>query len=117
MRAARHTLLYDGDCPLCRVQMRRVRRLDWGRRFVLLPLQDEAAAALVPGLSREVLADALHCVTADGRVFRGAECVRFVALRLPLVAPLGLLLWLPGALLLAKLIYRRVSRNRHRLSR
>jgi len=36
-------------------------------------------------VNREVLADALHCVTADGRVFRGAECIRFVALRLPLV--------------------------------
>ena len=117
MRATRHTLLYDGDCPFCRGQMRCVRRLDWGRRFALLPLQDEAVGALAPALSREALPEAIHCVAADGRIFRGAACLRFVALRLPVVAPLGLLLWLPGALSLAELSYRWLSRNRHRLGR
>ena len=117
MRTARHTLLYDKDCPLCRAQMRRVRRLDWGRRFALLPLQDAAVASLAPALSREALAEAMHCVAADGRIFRGAAWLRFVVLRLPLVAPIGWLLWLPGALPLAERLYRRVSRNRQHLSR
>jgi hypothetical protein len=34
-----------------------------------------------------------------------------------LLAPLGLLLWLPGLLPLAEHIYARVSRNRHRPGR
>ncbi len=107
-----HRVIYDDDCAFCVRQVRRMHRLDWGRRFRAVPRSSPEAAAL--GLAPSALATAVHCVTRDGRVLRGAACLRFVGLRLPLVAPLAALLWLPGALALAERIYARISRGRYR---
>jgi len=43
--------------------------------------------------------------------------LRFVGMRLPLLVPLALMLWVPGVIYLAEIVYRAVSRNRLVLSR
>jgi predicted DCC family thiol-disulfide oxidoreductase YuxK len=113
MKRVRHQVIYDDACAFCARQMRLLRRLDWLGRFQLVPRSSPEAQ--LPGLSPEVLFQAIHCVTVDGRVFRGARCLRFVGLRLPLLAPLAVLLWVPGVLGLAERVYAWISRNRHRL--
>lgn len=110
-----HRIFYDDACAFCTRQMRRLRRLDWTGRFWLVPRS--ATEARAAGLSPQDLATAIHCVTADGRVLRGAACLRFVGCRLPLLAPLAALLWLPGLLPLAERVYAGVSRRRHRRGR
>ena len=112
-----HTILYDDQCPLCVFQMRLLTWLDWRHVLRLLPLSDGRAAALAPGVGREDLLEAIHCVTAEGRIHRGARAIRFVGLRLPLLVPVALFLWLPGVILLAEKVYALVSRNRLLLSR
>ena len=61
--------------------------------------------------------EAIHCVTLDGRVLRGARALRFIGLRMPLLAPIALVLWVPGVIWVAEKVYDCVSRNRHLLSR
>ncbi|MEI9898242.1 MAG: DCC1-like thiol-disulfide oxidoreductase family protein [Chthoniobacter sp.] len=56
-------------------------------------------------------------MTPQGRIYRGARAIRFMSLRLPLVVPLALFLWIPGVILIAEIVYRQVSRNRLVLSR
>lgn len=111
MSRAVHRIFYDDECAFCVRQMRRVRALDWLGRFRLVPRS--TAEAQAAGLSPDALAAAIHCVTAEGRVLRGAAGLRFVGLRLPLVAPLAALLWLPGALGLAERAYAWFSRRRY----
>jgi predicted DCC family thiol-disulfide oxidoreductase YuxK len=113
MRHEVHRVIYDDGCAFCVRQMRRLQRWDWLGRFRLVPRSSPEARE--PGLPPEALERALHCVTADGRVLRGARALRFVGLRLPLTAPLAALLWLPGALALAERAYAWVSRHRHTL--
>jgi predicted DCC family thiol-disulfide oxidoreductase YuxK len=91
--------------------------LDWCHVIDLLPIADPRAHALAPTLTREDLLEAIHCVTKDGRIHRGARCLRFVGMRMPLLVPLALILWFPGVIWVAELIYRWVSRNRYLLSR
>ncbi len=112
MRIVRHRVIYDDQCALCVRQVRRLARLDWLGRFDFVPRRAPAVTAL--GLDPAALAAAIHGVDRRGRVFRGAACLRWMGLRLPLLAPLALLLWLPGALVLAEKVYARVSRNRYR---
>ena len=50
-------------------------------------------------------------------MYRGARCVRYVGIRMPLLAPLALVLWIPGVIWIAEKIYAWVSRNRYLLSR
>ena len=61
--------------------------------------------------------EAIHCVKTDGTVLRGARALRFIGLRMPLLTPLALVLWLPGVIWVAEWVYGCVSRNRHLLSR
>lgn len=115
--AARHIVLYDGECSLCTFQMRLLTWLDWGHVVRLLPIADPAAARIAPTLTRAALLEAIHCVTREGVIHRGARCLRFVGLRMPLLVPLALVLWIPGVIWLAELVYQWVSRNRYLLSK
>ena len=112
-----HLLLFDDGCPLCVFQMRLLTWLDWFNTVEMLPLSDSRVTVVAPELSREQLLEAIHCVAASGKIYRGARCFRFLGMRLPLLLPLALFLWIPGVIQIAEWIYRWVSRNRHLLSR
>jgi predicted DCC family thiol-disulfide oxidoreductase YuxK len=112
-----HLVLYDGECPMCRFQMRVLARLDWFGVFMPVPSADARAREIAPQLTNEELQAAIHCVTTDGRIYQGARAIRFMGLRLPLLIPVALLLWFPGVIFLAEIGYRWISRNRLVLSR
>ena len=116
-RPATPIVLYDDSCPLCTFQMRVITWMDWFNTVSLLPLSHPRAAQVAPTLTREALLEAIHCVAGDGRIYRGARCLRFIGLRMPLGAPVALVLWIPGVIWVAEKIYARVSRHRHLLSR
>ncbi len=115
--SARHFVLFDDECPLCTFQMRLLTWLDWLHTLDFLPISDPRAQQLAPGLTREQLLEAIHCVTPEKRIYRGARCLRFIGMRMPALFPLALFLWLPGVIWFAEKIYRWISRNRHLLSR
>ena len=113
----KHLVLYDGECPLCIFQMRLLTWLDWFNTLALIPLTDPRAQQTAPDIDREQLLAAMHCVTNDGRIFRGARCIRFIGMRLPLLVPLTLLLWVPGVIWIAEKVYNFIARHRLTLSR
>jgi predicted DCC family thiol-disulfide oxidoreductase YuxK len=112
-----HVVLYDGDCSLCTFQMRLITWLDWFNTVSLIPIADPRASEVAPRLTRTDLHEAIHCVTKEGRIYRGARCLRFIGMRMPLALPFALLLWFPGVIFVAEIVYRWVSRNRYVLSR
>jgi predicted DCC family thiol-disulfide oxidoreductase YuxK len=112
-----HFVLYDDECPLCTFQMRVLTWLDWFNLLALVPLSDPRAKQIAPQLKREDLLAAIHCVSSHGPIYRGARCLRYVGMRLPLFIPFSLLLWIPGVIQIAEVVYRWVSRNRLLLSR
>lgn len=112
-----HLVLYDDQCPLCIFQMKLLTWLDWLGKLALVPLTDPRAAEIAPQISREALLEAMHCVSKNGRVYRGARCIRFVGMRLPLMVPVALFLWVPGVIWIAERVYAWVSRHRLRISR
>lgn len=117
MDRTKHIVLYDSDCPLCTFQMRLVTWLDWINKVRLLPISDPEAAGIAPELTREQLREAIHCVTPEDKIYRGARCFRFLGFRLPALVPLALFLWVPGVIWIAEKVYMWVSRNRHLLSK
>ncbi|MSU20946.1 MAG: DUF393 domain-containing protein [Pedosphaera sp.] len=117
MNSATHIVLYDDQCPLCTFQMKVLTWLDWCHVVSLMPLSHSRAAVIAPSLTREDLLSAIHCVTPTGRIYRGARCIRFVGIRMPLLVPLALILWFPGVIWVAEKIYTWISRNRYILSR
>ena len=61
--------------------------------------------------------EAIHCVTREGRIHRGARAIRFLGMRMPVLIPAGLFLWLPGVIQVAEKFHQWVSRNRQFFSR
>ena len=116
-RRATNIVLYDGDCSLCTFQSRVITWLDWFNTVSLLPIADPRAGDIAPRLTRTDLHEAIHCIAKNGKIYRGARCLRFIGLRMPLAVPCSLLLWLPGVIYIAEIFYRWLSRNRYILSR
>jgi len=117
MTPTKHIVLYDDECPMCTFQMKVLSWLDWRHALALVPLSDPQAQEVAPQLTREDLLEAIHCVTPERRIYRGARAIRFVGMRLPLLVPVALFLWLPGVIWIAEIVYQWVSRNRLLLSR
>jgi predicted DCC family thiol-disulfide oxidoreductase YuxK len=97
--------------------MRLITWLDWFNTVSLIPIADPRASEVAPRLTRTDLHEAIHCVTKEGRIYRWARCLRFIGMRMPLALPFALLLWFPGVIFVAEIVYRWVSRNRYVLSR
>lgn len=110
-------VLYDGECSLCTFQMKVLTWLDWFNVVTLVPISDPRVPEIAPTLTQEAMQEAVHCVTPHNEIYRGARCIRFVGLRMPLLAPLALVLWFPGVIWVAERIYMWVSRHRYLLSR
>ena len=114
---AKHILLYDSDCPLCTFQSRLLSWMDWFDVVEMVPLKDPRAAAVAPDITREDLLEAIPCITPAGKIHRGARAFRFLGLRIPVLLPVGLFLWIPGVIRIAEMIYAYVSKHRLFLSR
>ena len=110
-------VLYDGDCGFCQQSVRLLKALDWLRLLHFQSARDVAnlPASEVP-LDPQKMLDEMHLLTPDRRaVYAGFTAFRWISWRLPLTAPLAVLLYLPGVLPLGSRAYRWVARNRFRL--
>lgn len=112
-----NVVIYDGDCPMCTFQMKLLTWMDWFNVTTLLPISDPKVQAIAPQISREDLMSAIHCLDKQGHIHRGARCIRFVSLRMPLLIPLAIILWIPGVIWFAEKIYQWISANRLILSK
>lgn len=115
-RPARDTVLYDGQCRFCVGQIATLRRLDRGGRLEVVSLHDDRVPREFPELSRDMLMEQMFVVAPSGAAYGGAEAVRYLSRRLPLLWPLAPLLHLPGSLPLWQAGYRFVARNRYRIA-
>jgi predicted DCC family thiol-disulfide oxidoreductase YuxK len=110
------TVIYDGECGLCREAVALLRR--WDREHVLrfVPFQDGAVVARF-GIALPALAAAMHLVLPDGRVYAGADAAPELLRLLPSKRWLAPLFRVPGVLPLARRVYARIAARRRCLVR
>jgi predicted DCC family thiol-disulfide oxidoreductase YuxK len=105
--------LYDGQCPFCTQEAKRLERLAGGRI--------QAVDLHTPGLLQELAIPfenamtVLHLRFPDGRVFVGAEAVARALGLLPVVGLTTWLYYVPGLRQLLDWSYRRIATARYRL--
>jgi predicted DCC family thiol-disulfide oxidoreductase YuxK len=116
LESAKLKLLYDGACPICSLEMRRLQSLDSARRLECL---DIAAPGFDPtryGSTMSALMNRMHALGPDGRLLVGMDAIRaaytavglgwlLAATRLPLLKNL------------ADRAYLAFARNRYAISR
>ena len=114
--AAGLTLIYDGECGMCRKAVELLRR--WDREHVLrfVPFQDQVAVARF-GIALPALAAAMHLIVPGGRVYAGADAVPHLLRLFPGKRWLAPLFGIPGVLPLARRLYAWIASRRHCLVR
>ncbi len=112
----RPTLIYDGECGMCRQAVELLRR--WDREHVLhfVPFQDEAAVARFR-IALPALAAAMHLILPDGRVYPGADAVPELLRLLPGKRWLAPLFRIPGVPPIARRVYAWIAVRRRCLVR
>ncbi len=111
-RPSRDTVLYDGQCRFCRSQIAILQWLDWSARLQCTSLHDPSVARDFPEIPQTRLRDEMVVVDRGGRARGGAEAVRYLSRKLPLLWPLAVLLHIPGSLPLWNWLYAFVAKRR-----
>jgi uncharacterized protein YbjT (DUF2867 family) len=70
------TLLYDGACPICAYEMRRLHGLDRARRLAYCDIAAPGFDAGRYGATLDAMMGRMHAVTADGRLLVGMDAIR-----------------------------------------
>ena len=109
-------VLYDGDCRFCCSQINILKRLDGKRRLRFLSLHDPSVQANYPDLSRDQLMEQMWIVAPNGQKFGGADAVRYLSRRLPMLYPFAPILHLPFTMPLWRWMYRLVAKYRYRIA-
>ena len=134
MSAAHTTFYYDGDCGMCVAFVRRVARFDRRGRVVWTPYQSlvsspgqtpspvkgegwDGGGSPPPGVTLADMDRAAYTISPDGAVSEGFYAIRALMKAIPALAPLGLLMSIPGVSLIGRPAYRLVANNRRRISR
>ncbi len=110
-------VIYDGHCNFCRAQASRLQRLDLGRRrLAFLSLHDPRVGSRYPDLSHQQLMDQMYVIDPQGRRHAGADAVKYLSRRLPLLWIVAPILHLPGTARLWRWMYGQLARRRYKLS-
>ena len=109
-----NTFIYDADCGMCASTVRLLSRLDWRGRVSWISAQSLDTPP--SGLSWEDLDRSAYLETPNGDLHEGFFAIKELLLRLPLTAPIGALMMLPGVSMAGVPAYRWVARNRYRIS-
>lgn len=112
----RDTVLYDGQCRFCRSQIGLLRWLDLSGSLRFTSLHDISVAADFPEIAYDDLLNQMYVVSRSGQARGGAEAVRYLSRKLPLLWPLAVLLHVPGSLPLWKSLYAFVARHRLKIA-
>lgn len=105
---ARVTVAYDEDCGACRWTAERLRRVDREGHLGFVSIQ--RAGDLLRDIPPQRRLDAMHAVTADGRIYTGGPAIPVIARELPAGTPVATLASLSPAI--TERVYRAVAARR-----
>ncbi|MBV8465419.1 MAG: DUF393 domain-containing protein [Burkholderiales bacterium] len=113
---ADYTVLYDGACPICVKEMRKIAGRDQARRLAFVDIAHPDFDAGRYGTTYEAMMAQLHAVDGAGRLLIGIDCVSAIYTAVGrgwLVWPLKIEQTKP----IWRFLYRLFARNRYRASK
>ena len=111
----RWTVYYDGECALCLHLVRWFVLADIFRQIEWKPYQ--CLTALPKGLTWKGLSEACYLDVGHDTLREGFDAIKLILVKLPLLWPLMVLMWVPGVQIPGRWVYRWVARNRGSISR
>lgn len=109
------TLIYDGDCPLCRAAVEWVHARKTAP-IETLPCQSPSRADRFPDLTENECMESVQFVLEDGTRHSGADSLPHILLRVRGWRWLARVLRLPVISWASPSVYKFISHNRHTIS-
>lgn len=108
-------VFYDGQCPICRREIRWVQSRDHHNRIEAIDIESPNFDASAYHLDQQDLRGRIHAICPNGQVVTGVEVFRQIYAKLGMS---WLIQWtrLPGARQASDAAYRWFARNRYRLT-
>ncbi|MCM2375116.1 thiol-disulfide oxidoreductase DCC family protein [Aporhodopirellula aestuarii] len=114
----RDVVVFDGHCNACALAARRLHQMDFGHgRLAFLSLHDPRVTQRYSDLSFDDLMSQMYVIDTEGNRHGGADAVRYLSRRLPVLWIVAPLLHIPGTAGLSRRLYGVVARNRYWISR
>jgi predicted DCC family thiol-disulfide oxidoreductase YuxK len=113
--AAQGWVLYDGECSLCTGAVARFAPMLRRHHFNLAPLQTPWVRQQI-GLNPDKPLTEMKLLTADGRIYGGADALVQIGQRIWWAWPLFAVAQIPGAMILFHAVYRWIAANRNCLN-
>ncbi len=110
-------LIYDDNCNICNLGVKKVKELDKTKLIKLAPLSDPQVPAKIKLPTKEEMQKQMYLISPDGEIFKGADAVARLLTIFPESKILGLIISFPMFRPLARLIYAFVAKNRMKLSK
>jgi predicted DCC family thiol-disulfide oxidoreductase YuxK len=115
-RPGTDVVVYDGQCPICTAQVRKLVWWDCQRKLSYLSLHDYEVYRRWPDLPCERLMEEMVVIDRRGRRHWGPDAIRYLSRRLRRLWWAAPVLHFPGSMYVWRPLYRWVARNRYRLS-
>mgnify|MGYP001212313483 CR=1 FL=1 len=91
VEACEPTVLYDGDCPLCRREIAWYRGLKGAEGMRWVDVRAVAGETIAPGVSLDAAVRRFHVISADGNVRTGGYAFVEIWRNIPCLRPLAFL--------------------------
>ena len=104
----RDTIYFDGTCGMCTGTAKRLHRIVSPRGFALEPFQNSTEFSEVP--------EEMKLRTRDGRLLGGGDAIVYVCRHIWWAWPMWVMSFIPGMMPLLRWCYRKLARNRYRIS-
>lgn len=104
------TILYDGECSLCKIVIKRVNNSSQKTSFKPV---DVHKSTLPTGITSEQVEKELHVVDSAGKIIKGGDAILAIVSEYPRWKWLATIGRLPGAAQAVRLGYKLVAANRH----
>ena len=114
-RSEPYSVLFDGDCPVCRGAVERLKGWDREGLLEFLPSRDPDCRSRFPWISPETLREAIHLVGPTGETWAGARAVEELVRLLPGWRRASWFFRLPLARFFSRQAYGMIARNRYRI--
>lgn len=115
-RPDQDVVLYDGQCNFCTSQINNLRRFDGKDRLAFVSLHHPDVAINYPDLSIEQLMEQMWVISPAGNRYGGADAVRYLTRRLPILWLLAPVMHIPGSMPLWRFAYRQVAKRRYKIA-
>ncbi len=114
---AKPVVVYDGECSFCLRQVERIKQRDRSAQLEYVPRQSPGLDKRFPRLADSEFSSGMRLITPGGEILVGADALYRIVRLLPVWGNIAWIYRLPGVNTLARMAYRWIAANRHRLGR